>query len=231
MSFLDEFEDLRIFTEGEFSDVALVTSGTAINSQISGLFDNFSEEIFSDLSAAEGRKIVFRVESNKIQGLSHYDRLAIKGQNYQVIGINPNDDHRLTELQLKETAFISPSTGEEITDSVGIGQPVGEAILSYRLVCRQEDDLLYLADARNIERVRVIGMIEKSVPSGGVESVKYAGYIKNSSWNFTPSKGLFLGSQGNLIQMPLSDAVAQIDVGTVLSPTEILLDICDPIFL
>ena len=233
MSFLDDFEDITIFTEGLFSDVGSVISGTALYAQISGLFDERSEPMFDrygySASEAEGRRITFRVETAKTQGLHHEDKIAIKGKNYQIIGIAPDYDGKLTELNLKETAFVSP-TGSEITEVEVTGQTAGEAIAQFRIVYRV-NDLLYLADATDVDKVRAIGAIQQNVSTNGQGSVKYAGYVKNDSWNFDTNKGLFLGTEGKLVQEPLPNAVAVVDLGTVISPTEILLDISDPIYL
>ena len=232
MSFLDEFEDLTIFTEGLFSDVGSVTSGTALFAQISGLFDERSEPMFDrygQVQEAEGRRITFRVETAQAAGLHHGDKIAILGKNYQITGIEPDDDGKLTELVLKETAFVSP-TGHEITEVEVTGQTAGEAIAQFRFVYRLID-LLYLADATDIDKVRAIGAIQQNVSMNGQGSVKYAGYVKNDSWSFDTNKGLFLGIECKLVQEPLSNAVAVVDLGTVISPTEILLDISDPIYL
>ena len=234
LSFLDDFEDLTIFTEGEFSDRGSVTSGTAQYAQISGLFDLRSETMFDSLgrfsSTSEGRKITFRIETAKSTGLHHRDKIVIKGQNYEIIGINPDHDGKLTELDLKETAFVSPTTGGDLTEAAVTGQTVGEAVAQFRIVYRI-NDLLYLADATDVDRVRAIGAMQQNVVANGQGSVKYAGYIKNDSWNFDTNKGLFLGAEGKIVQTPLTNAVAVVDLGVVISATEILLDISDPIYL
>ena len=231
MSFLDRFEDLTIFTEGEFSDLGSITSGTAQYAQISGLFDVLSEPIFNGyVQTAEGRRITFRIETAKSPGLHHGDQVAIKGQNYEITEINPNHDNKLTELVLKETAFVSPTSGEELTEVEVTGQTVGESVAQFRVVYRL-DDLLYLADSTDIDKVRAIGLIQQNVATGGQGSVKYTGYVKNNSWNWDTNKALFLGAEGKIVQVPLTNAVAVVDLGVVISPTEILLDISDPIYL
>lgn len=105
MSFLDEFENLAIFTEGEFSDVAVVISPTALSSEISGIFDESDDTMFDQYgSPSKGRRITFLVETIKTDGLHNGDRLTIKGKNYQITEINPTHDGKLTTLVLKDAS-------------------------------------------------------------------------------------------------------------------------------
>jgi hypothetical protein len=99
MSFLDDWENLAILTAGEFSDLAAVTSATALLTEISGIFDERYEPMFDGLS--EGRKISFLVETAKTVGLHHGDRLTIKGKEYKITELNPIDDGKLTKIFLK----------------------------------------------------------------------------------------------------------------------------------
>lgn len=106
MSYLDEFEDLKIFTAGEFSDLAVVVSSVARRAnpnplQISGIFDERSDPMFT--GSAEGRSISFLIETEAALGLNHGARLTIKGKDYQIVGINPMTDGKLTSLELKES--------------------------------------------------------------------------------------------------------------------------------
>jgi hypothetical protein len=101
VSFLDNWENLNIFTAGEFSDLAAVTSATAVETEISGIFDERYEPMFDQYgSTAEGRQITFLVQTAKTAGLHHGDRLTIKSKEYKVTEFNPIDDGKLTRILL-----------------------------------------------------------------------------------------------------------------------------------
>lgn len=103
MSFLDDWENLDILTAGEFSDLAAVTSSTAVDTEISGIFDERYEGMFDQYgSTAEGRQITFLVQTAKTAGLHHGDRLTIKGKEYKVTELKPVDDGKLTRIFLRE---------------------------------------------------------------------------------------------------------------------------------
>lgn len=102
MSLFDEFEDLTIFTEGEFSDRAIVISDAALYSEISGIFDSSFDPLFDSYSESAGKRIIFMVENEKTKGIRHGDRLTIKAINYLIVGVEPIDDGKLTNLVLKE---------------------------------------------------------------------------------------------------------------------------------
>jgi hypothetical protein len=102
MSFLDNWENLDILTAGEFSDLAAVTSATALFAEISGIFDERYEAMFEQYgTTAEGRQITFLVQTAKTVGLHHGDRLTIKGNEYKITELNPIDDGKLTRILLK----------------------------------------------------------------------------------------------------------------------------------
>ncbi len=100
MSFIDDWENLAMFTAGEFSDLATVISGSSVNLEISGIFNQGYEPMFSP-GIAEGRCISFLVETAQTTGLHHGDRLIIKGKEYKITEINPMDDGKLSKIVLK----------------------------------------------------------------------------------------------------------------------------------
>lgn len=107
MSKFDQIENLALFTHGVFSDIGTVTSATALNSEISGIFDEDTESMFGRFdgngSSAEGRRITFLVQTSHADGIHHKDAIAIKGRNYLITGIDLVEDGQLTEFTLKET--------------------------------------------------------------------------------------------------------------------------------
>ena len=98
-SIFDE-EDLTVFTDSEFSTVAIVDSANPF--QLSGIFDSFYDPMFAQLEEVEGRNITFLVETALINDLHHRAKLIIKGKSYLIKGIQPIDDGKLTSLILKE---------------------------------------------------------------------------------------------------------------------------------
>ena len=93
-------EDLSIFTEGEFSQVAIVNGV-----ELSGIFDEYYEEGF-DLASSqptEGRKFCFKVNTLDVVGLNHGALVATNNRDFEVVGIQPcRPDNKLTDLILKE---------------------------------------------------------------------------------------------------------------------------------
>lgn len=104
MSFLDDFEDLAIFTKGEFADIATVDSSASAITELSGIFDENYQDMFGygETQTAEGRKFCFRVQTAEIEGLRQGDLLTIKGKNYQIVSLQPKDDGKLTNIILKQ---------------------------------------------------------------------------------------------------------------------------------
>ena len=108
MSIIEDFENLDIFTSGEFSSVGSVVSQTAIKSQISGIFNERHEPILDagfslSESIGTGKRITFLVQTSDTDGLLHHDEILIKDSAYSVVGINCQGDGKLTELILKES--------------------------------------------------------------------------------------------------------------------------------
>ena len=105
MSFIDDLEDLSIFTAGEFSDVGSVVSPTALYSQISGIFDE-NVDVMLDLggvdSSVGGRQFSFKVNTIHTDGLRYGDSITIRARNFQITSIDPYGDGRMSELKLKE---------------------------------------------------------------------------------------------------------------------------------
>ena len=99
MCMMFEDENLDIFTQGEFSTVALVNGTT----ELTGIFDQNYQAMFDQFASqsVEGRRFCFRVQTKLIEDLEHGDRLTIKDKSYQVVGIEPVYDGAITEIILK----------------------------------------------------------------------------------------------------------------------------------
>ena len=235
MFFQGDLENLDIFTSGEFSHLGSVVSQTALKSQISGIFDERHEpmlDMYSGVSdsASSGKRITFKVKTSDVDGLLHGDTIAIGGSNYSVTGINAIGDGKLSELVLKQTAFLDPAASLKKMEAVTPGSVGGESIAQYRVVT-VISGLFYLADNNDPTRALAVGIMQQNVSLGSKGSVLWSGYVRNPDWNFDPSLDLFLGSLGKIVQTPDLDAYALVELGRVISPTEILLNIKDPIYL
>ena len=178
-----------------------------------------------------GRSFTFRVQSKQAQELSYRDRLNLKGKDFEVLHIDPFGDGLLSQIELKELAYPSPISGENLPQAIERDLLAGENLAQYRVVSR-ESGSLYLADARSLTRVRAIGITLANASAGGSAAIKYAGYLQNKAWQFDPNKALFLGNQGQIVQVPPpAAAAAVVDLGLVISPSEIIINIGDPIYL
>ena len=93
-------EDLSIFTDGEFSQVAIVNGV-----ELSGIFDEYYEEGFdlANSQPTEGRKYCFKVNTLEVVGLNHGALVTTDGRDFEVVNIRPcRPDGKLTDLILKE---------------------------------------------------------------------------------------------------------------------------------
>jgi hypothetical protein len=93
-------EDLTVFTEGEFATDAVLIRQNLPDLTIKGIFDYEYAPILE--SGTEGRIITFTVITSIIQPTHHGDRLTIGNKTYQIKGIQPIMDGKITDLELKE---------------------------------------------------------------------------------------------------------------------------------
>ena len=95
-------EDLSIF----FCDLATVASLDSSESEldeITGILDIEYVPMFdNDGQATEGRQITFAVATAEATDIHHGDELELEGRTYAIVGIQPFDDGKLTDLILKE---------------------------------------------------------------------------------------------------------------------------------
>jgi hypothetical protein len=99
----NEFEDLSLFTDGEFGTLSTVSSSTSNLTELSGIFDENYQSAFGEFSQdIEGRKYCFQAQTQLVNDLRHGDRLEINSKTYQIVGKQPKFDGKLTELILKQ---------------------------------------------------------------------------------------------------------------------------------
>ena len=94
-------ENLDIFFKGEFSITAELFSENSPLTEIDGIIDNQYVPVFDELQV-EGRKIAFLVDSSNLEDIHHGDELIIEEITYEIVGIQPQDDGKITYLILKE---------------------------------------------------------------------------------------------------------------------------------
>ena len=97
--FLDDFENLDIFTAGIFSDTAVIDGV-----EISGIFDEKHEPFFDTPigGGAEGRRMTFKVQTSRVSTVGHGSTVELKNRIFEVVGKQPTSDGKITELMLKE---------------------------------------------------------------------------------------------------------------------------------
>ena len=100
-------ENLDVFF-CEFAITAELDSEESELTEIKGIFDEEYTLMFANnigdqnLQTSEGKQITFAVASAEATDIHHGDELEIEGRTYEIVGIQPFDDGKLTDLILKE---------------------------------------------------------------------------------------------------------------------------------
>jgi hypothetical protein len=89
-------ENLDIFTTGIFATQAKIDGV-----KISGIFDENYEPMFDSNLPSEGKKVVFHVQSSQIVDV-HGSEVELNNRTFEVTGVQPVDDGKMTNLILKE---------------------------------------------------------------------------------------------------------------------------------
>jgi hypothetical protein len=71
-----------------------------------------------------------------------------------------------------------------------------------------------------------IGVYDEST-----RSIVATGKIANGNWNWVSGQPLFLGRNGTLVQVPIVDGLFLLQVARVITPSEIFVNIQQPIYL
>lgn len=77
----------------------------------------------------------------------------------------------------------------------------------------------------------VVGIAIVDYLSGETASPLSSGVVENLLWTFVPGNRVFVGNNGQAVQILPIDAIFQQVVGTALSPTKLLINIMAPILL
>ena len=96
-------ENLDVFFS-DFAIVAELDSEESALDEIKGILDIEYVPMFdNDGQATEGKQITFAIVSAEATDIHHGDGLEIEGQTYEIVGIQPIDDGKITDLILCET--------------------------------------------------------------------------------------------------------------------------------
>jgi hypothetical protein len=132
-----------------------------------------------------------------------------------------------TIIQASPTGIsIQPSTGDPSVGSVLI-YPIAPGVsLANGKAVQLIDSELQLASIDDpLSAYSTIGIFDAA--NG---SVVTDGRVSNSAWNWTIGIPLFLGRDGELVHIPLVDSPFYLQVANVLNPTQIQVDIQQPIY-
>lgn len=115
----------------------------------------------------------------------------------------------------------NPAVGSSLSYPVALGTVLttGKAVqlINAELVLATIDDLT--------SPYSTIGIYDAAVGQ-----VVASGKITNSAWNWTLGRPLFLGRNGDLVHVPLVDSSFYLQIATVLTPTQIQINIQQPIY-
>jgi hypothetical protein len=121
-----------------------------------------------------------------------------------------------------------PASGSDIViTTLTANQTIG----AYQVVAVHSDGMAYLASSASVaDASQTIGIaISSAVNPGDTLQVQQVGFLTNLGWNWqTPGVTLFLGVAGVLTTNP-STGVFEIPMGTVISNTEIEVQLGLPI--
>jgi hypothetical protein len=108
-------------------------------------------------------------------------------------------------------------------DSVDLSIVTAAAIGGQRVIATDDQGMAVYAD--NLTRYKtVIGISTGAAIQGAVVTVKPFGRLEDTSWNWNPEKGLFLGINGLIVQ-DVPDTGAIVPVGHVASAEAIFITI------
>lgn len=97
-------ENLDVFFQAPFGQAAVLTVGTAAPVEVWGVLDEAFMPVLEPGVATEGRRITFATQTTAVSGVSHGDGLQIEDRSFEVVGIEPISDGKVTDLVLKDVA-------------------------------------------------------------------------------------------------------------------------------
>jgi hypothetical protein len=117
-----------------------------------------------------------------------------------------------------------PSAGE------GVVRTAGETLSALKAVY-ELDGKVYALDSLDVDHAAAyLGVTTNAVSAGGDSIIQRSGTLDDSSWSWTPSGEVFVGTDGALTQVAPTVGFKLI-VGTAASATRINLTLDTPVFL
>lgn len=121
-----------------------------------------------------------------------------------------------------------PAGGELLRDYVA-----AQALGGHRAVALVAPGVVDYADVRNGAHCGlVVGITTGAVVAGALAEIRSFGQMAEPSWSWTPGEDVFLADDGLLSHLPsLGGATFVQRIGRAISPTEILVDLGEPVLL
>lgn len=138
----------------------------------------------------------------------------------------------------ERTGDIAPEAGDYSPEQVGADPTgtvkyrgiAGDILSGHRVVFSDGNALFYADKDIPTSTIPIVGITEHAAILGAEISTVFAGIIAEPSWAWDMTKLVFLGSNGALTQTPPLTGVLLV-IGKPISPTELLVNICEPITL
>jgi hypothetical protein len=128
--------------------------------------------------------------------------------------------------------YINNTSDPDAQGSLRVTEKAGYNLNPYKVVTVNNNEELIYADCRNLSLAySVIGITVQSVPEGLNAEILSKGYIENLAWNWNIDQPLFLGKNGDIVQIPLSESVFYLQLGVAITPTKLLIDIQEVVIL
>jgi hypothetical protein len=144
-------------------------------------------------------------------------------------GVDEVISETIVEVEVLEVAEQGPPGPPGPGGSVSHTATASVAIGGHRAVINTVDGVAY-ADASDPTHIaRVVGVTTSSAAGGSPVTFQASGKITEPSWTWTPDADIFVGLNGLLTQsIPGTAAFAQ-RLGFALSPTEMWVELGEPI--
>jgi len=123
-------------------------------------------------------------------------------------------------------------SGPPGSSSVAFARVAEGALGGHRLVIATgSEGAAYASSDDPAHLARAIGVTTGAAVDGAPVFVQGAGYMVEPSWSWTPGGDLWLGLNGAITQSPPPSSVFVQCVGYALTPTEIWIELAEPITL
>lgn len=143
----------------------------------------------------------------------------------QVIELASNNDAQIILAPPSGVTILGGNNNPSVGTSLTYPTATGTTLVTGKVVQIVNGELLLATIDDPNSAYSTIGVYDAAVGQ-----VVASGKITNSSWNWTLGQPLFLGRNGNLVHIPLGDSPFYLQIATVLTPTQIHVNIQQPIY-